>query len=94
LNPPISIEEFLKIENRGTRGIAYCHGEERKGIESLEKKGPITLLVGPEGDFTEKEVRLALGEGFMAFHLGESRLRTETAAVYITAALSILNKIS
>jgi 16S rRNA (uracil1498-N3)-methyltransferase len=80
------------METAGTRGIAYCHGENRMGIESLGKKGPFTLLVGPEGDFTEQEVELALGQDYKPFHLGESRLRTETAAVYITAALSVLHK--
>ena len=92
LNNPLSMKDFLLKETRGIRGIAYCHGEERMGIESLGKKGPFTLLVGPEGDFTGKEVELALGQGYQPFHLGESRLRTETAAVYITAALSILIK--
>lgn len=92
LNDPMSLKEFLEREISGTRGIAYCHGEERMGIESLGKKGPFTLLVGPEGDFSEQEVQWALGQGYKPFHLGESRLRTETAAVYITAALSILHR--
>jgi 16S rRNA (uracil1498-N3)-methyltransferase len=49
-------------------------------------------MVGPEGDFTKQEVASALEAGFDPFHLGSSRLRTETAAVYITAAISTLQQ--
>jgi 16S rRNA (uracil1498-N3)-methyltransferase len=47
--------------------------------------------VGPEGDFTEKEFKLAVDTAYIPFHLGESRLRTETAGVYITATISLLS---
>jgi len=92
LNEAISFEDFLKLEQEGSRGIAYCFGSERVGIESLGPSGSYTLMVGPEGDFTEQEVKQALEMGFAPFHLGASRLRTETAAVYITAAISILQQ--
>ena len=39
------------------------------------------VLIGPEGDFSREEVRLATEAGFIPVHLGESRLRTETAAL-------------
>ena len=91
LNDPVSMKDFLSMDRDGTCGIAYCHGEERMGMESLGNEGPFTLLVGPEGDFSEQEVELALAKGYKPFHLGESRLRTETAAVYITAAFSVLH---
>jgi len=92
LNEAISFEDFLKLDHEGSRGIAYCFGSERVGIESLGPSGSYTLMVGPEGDFTEQEVKQALEMGFAPFHLGASRLRTETAAVYITAAISILQQ--
>jgi len=92
LNDPMHMEEFIKMETGGIRGIAYCHGEDRAGLEDLGTNGPFTLLVGPEGDFTELELELALSHAYKPIDLGESRLRTETAAVYITAALSILHK--
>ena len=41
----------------------------------------IAILIGPEGDFSEQEVELAIANGFIPVHLGKSRLRTETAAV-------------
>ncbi len=92
LNDAMAFGEFIRQEHGGTRGIAYCFGRERKGIDQLQPAGSYTILVGPEGDFTEKEVQRALQEGFGPFHLGPSRLRTETAAVYITAAISVLRQ--
>jgi 16S rRNA (uracil1498-N3)-methyltransferase len=92
LNDAMAFGEFIRQEHGGTRGIAYCFGQERKGMEQLQPSDSYTLLVGPEGDFTEQEVESALQEGFGPFHLGPSRLRTETAAVYITAAISVLRQ--
>ena len=47
-------------------------------------------MVGPEGDFTEEEIQMAMKAGFVPFHLGESRLRTETAGVHICSAIQIM----
>ena len=52
--------------------------------------GPITLLVGPEGGFSEDEVAAALAHGFVAVKLGPRTLRTETAAVTGLAAVQLL----
>ena len=89
LNNPINMEEFLRTDRQGTLGIAHCYPLERLGINELEPSGHYTLLVGPEGDFTEEELAEALKAGYVPFHLGSSRLRTETAAVYITTAISL-----
>ena len=89
LNNPVSMEEFLRTDQQGTLGIAHCYPLERKGIKELDHSGTYTLIVGPEGDFTEEEVSNALKAGYVPFHLGESRLRTETAALYITTAISL-----
>jgi 16S rRNA (uracil1498-N3)-methyltransferase len=89
LNNPVSMEEFLQTDQQGTLGIAHCYPLERKGIKELDHSGTYTLMVGPEGDFTEVEVSNALKAGYVPFHLGESRLRIETAALYITTAISL-----
>ena len=89
LNNPVSMEEFLRTDQQGTLGIAHCYPLERKGIKELDHSGTYTLIVGPEGDFTEEEVSNALKAGYVPFHLGESRLRIETAALYITTAISL-----
>ena len=91
LNPPVSLDDFLQADREGSLGIAHCYPLERKGIRDLPHTGNYTFVVGPEGDFTEEEVSLALDAGFTPVHLGASRLRTETAALYITTAISLLH---
>jgi 16S rRNA (uracil1498-N3)-methyltransferase len=91
LNQPVPMEKFLQTRHLGSLGIAHCHPVERKGIQELDPVGNYTILVGPEGDFTEEEVEDALQAGYIPFHLGTSRLRTETAALYITTAISLLH---
>jgi 16S rRNA (uracil1498-N3)-methyltransferase len=61
----------------------------RISISRLPRDSKYTLMVGPEGDFTDEEVRAAIESGYGPFHLGDSRLRTETAGVYICAALNL-----
>ena len=89
LHDPVSMEAFIKMNHQGTLGIAHCYPLERRSIQEIETSEPYTILVGPEGDFTEEEISLALKAGFLPFHLGDSRLRTETAAIYITTAISL-----
>ena len=79
--------------DRGIKIICYCfEGEtERRSIEDVLREVPegtdITIMIGPEGDFSPEEARLAVENGFIPVHLGPSRLRTETAAV--TAATAV-----
>ena len=95
LNKPVGIAEFLRGKGEGVRGIAHCipDGDDRlqnrKSIMDLPGHKSFTLMVGPEGDFTEEEVQSALSAGYQPFHLGNSRLRTETAAVHICSAISL-----
>lgn len=92
LNPPVSLEEFLETEHSGLRFIAHCHEEEKMELKRrIAPDKRITILVGPEGDFTEEEVDLAYEKGFLSVSLGESRLRTETAAVYACTAVALFN---
>ena len=73
--------------------ICYCFEGElpRQSIEDVLMDAPegsaITVMIGPEGDFSPEEARLAVDNGFIPVHLGPSRLRTETAAV--TAATAV-----
>ena len=53
----------------------------------------VTILIGPEGDFSEEEVALALEKGFEPITFGESRLRTETAGIVACNMIKILNEI-
>ena len=90
LHPPLHLEDFLTRKADGIKGIAHCYPTNKPGVTELGSSDRYTMLVGPEGDFTEEEVRSALKSGYTPFHLGRSRLRTETAAVYICTAVQLL----
>ena len=50
------------------------------------------VLIGPEGDFSEEEVKKAIANGFQSISLGKSRLRTETAALVACHTMNLLNQ--
>ena len=73
--------------------IAYCFEDENvprrsiKEVLSEHECKEIVVLIGPEGDFSRAEAELALSHGFIPVHLGDSRLRTETAALTAVSAV-------
>ena len=86
VNDMCPLADFIKHHTTGHRYIAHCYSEvERKDLfdelNLLTDDEPVTVLVGPEGDFSIDEVRLALDSGFESVSLGKSRLRTETAGL-------------
>ena len=86
LNESISFSSFMKKEISGARFIAHCIlGEKPLLTKKASNEKVITVLVGPEGDFTPEEVELAIKTGYEAISLGESRLRAETAGVIVCA---------
>lgn len=51
-----------------------------------------TILIGPEGDFSIEEIKKTLEKKFTPISLGESRLRTETAALVAVNTISFINQ--
>jgi 16S rRNA (uracil1498-N3)-methyltransferase len=100
LHIPVNFGDFIAEPREGTRGIAHCIPEPegsltpRTALTAFPRSNAYTMLVGPEGDFTEEEVQKALASDFLPFHLGEARMRTETAGVFICASLNILSQSS
>ena len=95
VNEPVSVKEFIKASKDETdtlKLIAYCFEDKRVPRRSIKEAlgtfegTDIIVMIGPEGDFSHSEAEVALAAGFIPVHLGESRLRTETAA--LTAAAS------
>tara|TARA_B100000902_G_C27231103_1_gene874875 strand:+ start:376 stop:1077 length:702 start_codon:yes stop_codon:yes gene_type:complete len=84
LHSPIDFQEFVSLCQKNTY-LAHCHATEKKKLQDhlicLENKKNITLFIGPEGDFSEKEVNFALNNGIIPVELSKSTLRTETAGV-------------
>lgn len=95
MNEPVSVKEFIKseAESQGLKMIAYCFEDERVPRRSIREAlegydgDQITVMIGPEGDFSKEEAEMALAAGFIPVHLGHSRLRTETAALTAAAAV-------
>lgn len=75
-------KDVLKIPVAGTACIAHCYeGAKQKLPHILQHNSTVCIAIGPEGDFSEQEVAQALSKQWNAVTLGESRLRTETAAI-------------
>ena len=93
LNKPVSYTQFIKRPFAGQQFIAHCVDGEKAGLRSeLETGGRYLILIGPEGDFTPNEISDALNNGFKAITLGQSRLRTETAALEACFEVNFLNR--
>lgn len=77
----------------GRKFIAHCEEGDKKLLKQLYQPGENALvLIGPEGDFSPEEIELALKNGFLPISLGESRLRTETAALVACHTIHVLNQ--
>lgn len=89
-----SIDQFLSEAPEGQRFIAHCHedGERLLLSKQIQPGSVCSVLIGPEGDFSEEEVAKAMKTGFIPVSLGNSRLRTETAAVVATHTVTVLNE--
>ena len=82
LNEPIAFKDFIKNKHEGQLFIAHCEETDKKSLKNtLKPANDVTILIGPEGDFSEKEIKLALENKYIPVTLGKTRLRTETAAV-------------
>tara|TARA_A100001011_G_scaffold399720_1_gene509837 strand:- start:545 stop:1240 length:696 start_codon:yes stop_codon:yes gene_type:complete len=89
LNDPVNFKVFCKI-NHNNKLIATCEDFFRKEEISrniFEKNN--LIAIGPEGDFTNKEIELAIENNFKAVSLGKNRLRAETAGIYVCIANSL-----
>lgn len=97
LNAMVSFKDFVTTPRGGRKYIAHCYEEiERKDfftevyrLADIDGGEDVTVLIGPEGDFSIDEVRLAVENGYESVTLGASRLRTETAALYATMAAQL-----
>jgi 16S rRNA (uracil1498-N3)-methyltransferase len=94
LNEPCSFNDFINRPHAGKLMIAHCNNKmERKGITEVYRKGDeAVILIGPEGDFSEEEIKSTLSNNFTQIHLGPSRLRTETAGVAACHSIYFINQ--
>ncbi len=106
VSPMVPLTEFLRRPDLGEeKYIAHClNGETCSSVPAAVSAssprcwlpgvmgcGSKTILIGPEGDFAVEEVDMAARCGFVPVSLGESRLRTETAALYAVMLMNLKN---
>lgn len=96
INATIGLKDFIKQSEADDKLIAHCINEEdRKAIsETIKPHQKYLVLIGPEGDFTPKEIELALQNEFKPVTLGNTRLRTETAGLAACFEVNFLNRIN
>ncbi len=73
--------------------MGYCN-EETKRLRLVDEYvagRDVTVLIGPEGDFTPEEVSRALAAGFLPVTFGDTRLRTETAAICALQTIHVID---
>lgn len=92
LNELTKFKDFLHSNKEGNLLIAHCYDGEKTPLKSFEfKEDRITILIGPEGDFSQKEVEEAVQAKFIPITLGKSRLRTETAGLVAVHSINFLH---
>ncbi|EAQ42054.1 16S rRNA (uracil(1498)-N(3))-methyltransferase [Polaribacter sp. MED152] len=93
LNKAIKFNEFIQQDIPGLKCIAHCEDQEKNSLKLVAKNtDKITILIGPEGDFSVDEIKKALNANFTPISLGESRLRTETAALVAVNTISLVQE--
>lgn len=99
VNQMVSFKEFIAQPRKGRKFICHCYEEFEKVDLMTELQKPydedadVTVLVGPEGDFSLDEVKLAIANGYESASLGTSRLRTETAGLMSVAMANLTRRI-
>lgn len=91
LTEPQTFTAVINAINFPERLIAYCGEGEKKLLADVKINASVQIFIGPEGDFSEDEIQLALEKKCLPVSLGSTRLRTETAG--IVAAAFLVNKV-
>lgn len=93
LNTLTTFDDFINNEANGNLFIAHCENDKKQSLKShLKPRESITILIGPEGDFSPSEIKQASNLGIEPVSLGESRLRTETAAIVACHSVAFINE--
>ncbi|UAB80656.1 16S rRNA (uracil(1498)-N(3))-methyltransferase [Marixanthomonas sp. SCSIO 43207] len=94
LNTAVSSKDFIKQKHsENLLCIAHCEETDKKSFKGMiQNKQSVLVLIGPEGDFSSEEIELAKNNNFIPVTLGDTRLRTETAAIVATHSVSFINQ--
>ncbi len=91
LHQPTAFAEVVKFSGEEQKFIAHCLPEQKMSLTNklITQSTDQLILIGPEGDFTEEEIQLAIENNFVPVALGNTRLRTETAGIVAAALLKM-----
>lgn len=94
LNEPVKLKQFIGLNSGpAQKYVAHCINADKAALKEEYIAGqPCTILIGPEGDFTSEEITMAAQAGYRAITLGNTRLRTETAALKACFEINFLNR--
>ncbi len=91
LNELTNFTDFVNQNDSMCKLIAHCGDTPKPSLKNaIKEQNDITILIGPEGDFSPEEVALAIDMGYNEIHLGKSRLRTETAGIVACHTVNLL----
>ena len=87
LHEPTNFSDLVNAASQDQKLIAHCLPEQKQQLSAIVRQPSALMLIGPEGDFTPKEISLSIEKGFLPVALGNTRLRTETAGIVAAALL-------
>jgi 16S rRNA (uracil1498-N3)-methyltransferase len=92
LNAPMKFQDFAKKTSEAQKRLAWCSDEVLPHLKNtLSEHQDMVIAIGPEGDFSPEEIRIALENGFQGVSLGKARLRTETAGLLAVTVFNVVN---
>ena len=92
LNKAVTYKAFMATTHKGLLFIAHCKKDEKVDLKRrVAPDKDVTILIGPEGDFSKTEINTAFDKGFVPISLGANRLRTETAAIVACTTVVMIN---
>ena len=93
LNETTRFHDLVSTATCKSKFIAHCNDGKKEHLKNMVKKGEdVLVLIGPEGDFSIKEIKFAKEHGFREISLGNSKLRTETAGVVACHIVNLVNE--
>lgn len=92
INEVVTFKKIIQSSDADQKLIAHCSIGEKTNFKDIVFKNKNSLiLIGPEGDFTSEEIKEANEKDFKSISLGDNRLRTETAGLFVCQAAAILS---
>ena len=95
INDVISVNDFIMYNQSSSKFICHLDNDDRRDVfyykDDIKKYKNVSILIGPEGDFSASEIELAVDNNFLCVTLGNSRLRTETAGVVACHLFNLMN---